>query len=146
MWNEPWVANMSVRVLVNKFEDFSTTCLKSSDLDVADGLPDAQREILTFVSKNTSYKFDTWKLLSEACKRGAPGEIGLMSTNVLAPTRPCMTREKIFSKLESYKEQYDGEDNMTLNAVPNRSKVCKVLGVLPCETINFSPTSKRQRG
>ena len=29
----------------------------------------------------------------------------------------------------SYKEQYDGEDNMTLNAVPNRLDVCKALGV-----------------
>ena len=144
MLSEPSVANMSVRVLVNKFEDFGTTCLKSSDADVADGLQDAQRETLTFVGKVTDKKIDTWKLLSDACKRGASGEIGRMSTNMLTPTHPSMTREQIVSKLVSYKGQYDGEDNMTLNAVPNRSEVCKALGV-PRETSNFSPTNNRQR-
>ena len=47
-------------------------------------------------------------------------------------------------KGKSYQKQYDGEENMTLNAVPNRTEVCKALGV-PHETINFSPTSRRQR-
>ena len=58
---------MTVRVLVHNLEDFITTFLKSPDADVAVGLPDAQREILTFFGKFTPYKFDTWKLLSEAC-------------------------------------------------------------------------------
>ena len=113
MLSEPSVANMSVHVLVNKLQDFISTCLNSCDPDVAARLPDAQREILTFVGKVTDDKFDTWKLLSEACKRGTPGEIGLMSTNVLTPNHPSMTQEQIVSNLMFYKGQYDGEDNMT---------------------------------
>ena len=47
-------------------------------------------------------------------------------------------------KLESDREQYDNGENMTLNAAPNRTQVCKALGV-PRETGHFSPTNKRQR-
>ena len=80
-------------------QEFITTCLKSSDEDVIVGLPHAQREILTYVTKVTSVKFNTWKLLLEACKQGTPQQIGLIPTNVLAPTRPTMTQDQIVSKL-----------------------------------------------
>ena len=142
--SEPLVANLSVHVLVNKLEDFIATCLNGCDPDVNVKLPDAQREILTFVDKVTGNKFDTWKLLSEACKRGIPGEADSMSTNVLTPNHPSMTHEQILSNLMSYKEQYDGEDNMTLNAVPNHLDVCKALG-MSCEATYFNPTSSRQK-
>ena len=85
-----------------------------------------------------------YSLLSEACKQGTPEEIGLMSTNVLTPNHPSMTREQIVSNLVSYKEQYDGEDNMTLNAVPNCLEVCKALGV-SCKAPDFNPTSMKQK-
>ena len=144
MLREPLVANTSVRVLINKLEGFITTCLKSSDEDVIVGLPDTQREILTYVTKVTGVKFDTWKLLSEACKQGTPQQIGLISTNVLAPTRPTMTRDQTVSKLESYREQYEDGEKMTLNAAPNCVQVCMALGVSH-ETANFNPTNERQR-
>ena len=123
-------------------QEFITTCFKSSDEDVIVGLPHAQMEILTYVTKVIGVKFDTWKLLSEACKQGTPRQIGLISTNALAPTRPTMTQDQIVSKLESYREQYDYGENMTLNAAPNRAQVCTALD-LPRVTVYFSPTSER---
>ena len=133
-----------MHVLINKLEDFISTCLNSCDPDVAARLPDAQREILTFVGKVTDDKFDTWKLLSEACKRGIPGEADSILTSVLTPNHPSMTHEQILSNLMLYKEQYYGEDNLTLNTVPNRLDVCKALGV-SCEAPSFNPTNSRQK-
>ena len=99
---------------------------------------------MTFVDKVTDDKFDTWKLLSEACKQGIPGEADSMSTDVLTPNHPSMTHEQILSNLMLYKEQYDGEDNLTLNSVPNRLDVCKALGVSRV-TPFFNPTNLNQK-
>ena len=50
--------------------------------------------ILTFVGAVTTNKFETWDLISEACKGEKPVQIGQIPTDVLTPTRPSMMREK----------------------------------------------------
>ena len=67
-----------------------------------------------------------------------------MSTDVLTPNHPNMTHEQILSNLMLYKEQYDGEDNLTLNTVPNRLDVCKALGVSRVAPF-FNPANLNQK-
>ena len=92
--SEPSVATMPVRLLVHGLEQFFESCTTSEDANVAARLPDAQKHILTFIGAVTTDKFETWDLISEACKGGKPVQIGQMPTDVLTPTRPSMTREK----------------------------------------------------
>ena len=101
--SEPSVANMPVRLLVHGLEHFFESCTTSKDANVSARLPDTQKHILTFVGAVTTNKFETWDLISEACKGEKPVQIGQIPTDVLTPTRPSMTREKIVLSLVSYK-------------------------------------------
>ena len=107
MLSEPLVANMPVRVLVRSLEEFIASCLASKDSKVTARLPDAQKDILTFIGVVTTDKFEAWELLSEVCKGRTPVHIGQMPTDVLTPTHPSMTRQQIVSSLLSHKGQYD---------------------------------------
>ena len=88
MLSEPSVANMPVRVLVRSLEEFITSCSASKDSNVSARLKDAQKVILTFIGVVTTDKFETWELLSEACKGGTPVQIGQMPIDVLTPAHP----------------------------------------------------------
>ena len=127
--SEPSVANMPVRVRVHSLEEFIASCSASKDSNVSARLTDAQKDILTFIGAVTTDKFETWELLSEACKGGTPIQIGQMLADVLTPTHPSMTQQQIVLSLLSHKGQYDDGEDMTFNITPNCGEVYKALGV-----------------
>ena len=143
--SEPSVANMTVRVLVHSLEEFIASCSASKDSNVSVRLKDAQKVILTFIGVVTTDKFETWELLSEACKGRTPVQIGQMPTDVLTSTHPSMTRQQIVSSLLSHKGQYDDGEDMTFDITPNRGEVYKALGV-SIYSSTLDPNSVRYKG